>query len=633
MFESGDDSARIQTDQLEQVCKNGSIIFTEIVTTLISDSNRKVYEILGITRDNTEKVRFIKQLEEKNKDYKALNEDYSSTIEELRCFNEELTILNQQLAQSENHFRNLVENAPDPIFIQINYKFIYLNSKALSIFNVTNSDELIGKPVMDYFQDNYQDPLAQSIKSLNVEHQSIPLIEEKIITTDGRIIEVEVSAIPYFYNHENGAIVFMRDITQRKKYEKQILDNDSNLKEQNEEYQALNEEYLALVEELNHTIEMMEDSEKALKLSEDLLNETGKIAKIGGWEFDVHTLNGTWTKEVASIHDMDPDADTNAAIGLSFYVDESRVKIENAIHEAIENGIPYDLELELVTAKGNRKWVRTIGQPIKSDNNVVKLHGSFQDITDKVMAKQELLKAKEKAEESDRLKTIFLQNMSHEIRTPMNAIMGFSELLPSCIGNDEKLKEFSHIINQRSSDLLEIINSILDFSRIETGQLPVNLNTFDLNNLFLELNEFFTNNKVRANKENIKFIINPVTDLTHARIETDGGKLKQIFINLIHNAFKFTNVGKIEIGCKFENDGMILFYVSDTGIGISLEKQANIFDRFMQVENSNNLYKGSGLGLAIVKGLVELLGGKIELVSNLGLGSTFRFTIRNRIGS
>lgn len=245
---------------------------------------------------------------------------------------------------------------------------------------------------------------------------------------------------------------------------------------------------------------------------------------------------------------------------------------------------------------------------------------------------KELILEKEKAEESDRLKTAFLQNMSHEIRTPMNAIIGFSEILSNHFNNKEKLEKFSKIIQQRSCDLLDIINDILDISKIESGHLPVNLEECNLTELFGELNTFFIEYQRRLDKQHLKLNILPVSQLLNCTILTDKVKLKQIFINLITNAFKFTEEGMIEIGCKPDGNNKILFYVSDTGIGIPIDKQKTVFDRFIQLnQNPKRNLGGTGLGLPIVKGLVNLLGGKIYLKSEPGVGSTFSFSIDLKI--
>jgi len=249
-------------------------------------------------------------------------------------------------------------------------------------------------------------------------------------------------------------------------------------------------------------------------------------------------------------------------------------------------------------------------------------------ITERMELMESLKTAKEKAEESDRLKTAFLHNMSHEIRTPMNAIMGFSELMLSNLDNATKLENYSHIIKQRSSDLLNIINDILDIAKIESGQLTVEIDSFNLKSLLLELKSIFVVQQKKINKQNIGFNFRIDPDFTESIIETDKLKLKQIFINLISNAFKFTTSGNIEFGCRNENEQLI-FYVSDTGIGIPEEKKNIIFERFIQLNaEGTGFNSGNGLGLSIVKGLVSLLDGRIWIESEPGKGSIFYFTIK-----
>ncbi|HEX3006513.1 MAG TPA: PocR ligand-binding domain-containing protein [Bacteroidales bacterium] len=252
----------------------------------------------------------------------------------------------------------------------------------------------------------------------------------------------------------------------------------------------------------------------------------------------------------------------------------------------------------------------------------------IRDITERKNTEEQLIIAKEKAEESSRLKTAFLQNMSHEIRTPMNAIMGFAGLLSSNFNNKVKLEKFADIIGSRCNDLLDIINDILDLAKIESGQLPVNVEEFDLNELFAELSSFFAEYQNRIDKQQIAFRVKGFEEMSGSTIVTDKVKLKQIFINLINNAFKFTTEGRIEFGCKPGKDNNVLFYVSDTGIGIPEDKQKLIFERFVQLQHSPKMnLGGTGLGLPIVKGLVDLLGGELFIESKPGRGSKFSFSI------
>ncbi|HZL10190.1 MAG TPA: ATP-binding protein [Prolixibacteraceae bacterium] len=258
--------------------------------------------------------------------------------------------------------------------------------------------------------------------------------------------------------------------------------------------------------------------------------------------------------------------------------------------------------------------------------------GSMQsivrDITERKKFEADLISAKEKAEESDRLKTSFLQNISHEIRTPLNAIMGFSELLTEYLDDEEKLIGFTNLIKQRGNDLLEIINDILDFARIESGQISLSPEECKMNLLFAEMETVFQECQSRLNNNQVQFHLEVDQNIRALEVLIDRDKLKQILINLIENAFKFTSSGIIELGCTINEQNVFTFYVSDTGIGIPKDKQTEIFNRFVQAShNTSRLYGGTGLGLSIAQGLIVLLGGEIWLESETGQGSTFYFTM------
>ena len=236
----------------------------------------------------------------------------------------------------------------------------------------------------------------------------------------------------------------------------------------------------------------------------------------------------------------------------------------------------------------------------------------------------ELEEAKEKAEESDRLKSSFLANMSHEVRTPMNGIIGFSGMLLKPGISEEKRNYYANIIIDSSKQLLRIVDDILDISRIETGQVKIINEQVVVNNIISDLFAFY---KPKTENQRISLFPHKALNDKDSTILSDYTKLHQVFKNLLNNAFKFTNEGSIKFG--YELTGKYLkFYVHDTGIGISSELQDKIFERFRQGEfGLNRKYGGAGLGLAISKNLVELMGGKIWIESEVGKGATFYFTI------
>jgi hypothetical protein len=459
MFEAGDNSVKVQVHEVDQTCKDGSIISTEVVTTLIPNPEGKVIEIIGVTRNIEVRKKLLRQLHEKTIDYISLNEQYLLTIEGLQQMNDDLAALNKQLAESEEQFRLAFDTSPDSISISRldDGEYIKVNDGFCQLTGYTP-----------------QEVIGQTAEKLNIWMDS----------------------------------------------------NDRN-------------KFLQLLLQVG----IVKNMEVIFRFKNGIVH-TGLISG------NIIVLNG-------------------------------------------------------------KKHLLAI----------------TRDIEEIKKTQEELIKAKEKAQEADRLKSVFLQNMSHEIRTPMNAIMGFANLIPSYFDEKDKMLEFSQIINQRAADLLEIINDILDFSKIETGQLPVHTEPCDLNDMFTELKELFINHKKKIEKDGIDLIIYPECFPGQQIVITDTVKLKQIFINLIYNAFKFTTQGKIEVGCQLDDSERLMFFVSDTGIGIPPEKQSIIFDRFRQVNEINNPHGGSGLGLAIVKGLVELLGGNINVESSPDKGTKFTFSI------
>jgi len=247
-----------------------------------------------------------------------------------------------------------------------------------------------------------------------------------------------------------------------------------------------------------------------------------------------------------------------------------------------------------------------------------------EDITNQKETLSELTIAKEKAEESDRLKSAFLANMSHEIRTPMNGILGFSELLKTPNLSPEKQQKYIEIIEKSGSRMLTTINDIIDISKIEAK--IVTIYNKDVN-ISKQINEIFTFFKPEANKKGIELFVTTDTKLSEIKIQSDPDKIYAIIQNLVKNAIKFTKKGSIEIG-YFINDNSLQVFVSDTGIGISIDRQPYVFDRFVQADiEDKEVYEGSGLGLTISKSYAEMLGGNIHLKSIEGQGSTFTLTL------
>lgn len=365
-------------------------------------------------------------------------------------------------------------------------------------------------------------------------------------------------------------------------------------------------------------------SQEELRKNEALLNEVGRIAKIGGWEYTPSTGVASWTEEVARIHDFDLKTPASIDQSLNYYTEPFRPIIEKAFKDCVELAKPYDLELEIVTETGQSKWVRTIGQPIVENGKVMKVHGAFQDITETVMVRQELIQAKEQAEAADRLKTSFINNISHEVRTPLNGIMGFSQVIidPGYSLEDKAL--YGLWLNESCDRLMTTINNIMDLSMLTSKNVKVKKKNIYLLLLLTNAGEGFT---FLCQNRNLTVHIDTDKINYDDYIHTDGDVLRKILFQLVDNAVKFTENGSITIGAERKN-GDYLFRVSDTGIGISDEYKNQIYDLFIQIDNSiTRQYEGSGIGLSIAKGFVNLLGGNIWAESEKGKGSTFYFTI------
>jgi PAS domain S-box-containing protein len=284
-----------------------------------------------------------------------------------------------------------------------------------------------------------------------------------------------------------------------------------------------------------------------------------------------------------------------------------------------------DYEIKLRTKTGTIKYISINAKLIHdTDGKPSYIDGALRDITARKIADNELIIEKEKAEESDRLKTAFLQNISHEIRTPMNAIIGFSKMLGRPDLSEEKRKTFSNIIIRSSEQLLSVVTDILTISSIETNQTKTNVQKVRINTIIEDILNTF---KSHALNQNVVLSAYKSLSDTQSDIDTDKEKVIEIMTNLLTNALKFTHEGFIEFGYEL-NENMIEFYVKDSGIGIRSEMQDKIFDYFRQANLTiSQEYGGNGLGLAISKGYVELLGGKIWVESVLGKGSVFYFTI------
>lgn len=341
---------------------------------------------------------------------------------------------------------------------------------------------------------------------------------------------------------------------------------------------------------------------------------------------DTIFVNPAWTKMTS--------LSAEQAIGsgwLKIIHPDDREKIISEWKERVKQRVPSRAEYRIVRPDGSLVWVLGYAVPDFMGNQFNGYVGTMTDVTELKEAEiqiqktnEDLRAAKEKAEESNRLKSSFLANLSHEIRTPMNSIAGFASLLSQSEYSRKDITRFATIIQQSTDQLLTIINDIIEISLIETGQMTLRYEELHISDFFSHLNTIYSNQI--PDEKNIKIIFNVPEPSGNIKVYTDRVKFEQIFINLINNAFKYTDVGHILVDCHQLSSELLVFSVSDTGIGIDPSEHELVFERFYRCENKRaHEIKGSGLGLSIMKAYVEMLGGKVGLESSPGKGSKFYF--------
>lgn len=382
-----------------------------------------------------------------------------------------------------------------------------------------------------------------------------------------------------------------------------------------------------------------ERTKNELQEREALLTEMSYLAKVGAWEFDAETGDGTWTEEAARIHDLDPEVETNMSFGISFYSGESRQKIERAIKQAIENALPYDLELELNTAKGKRKWVRAIGHPIVRGDRVIKVRGTFQDITELKQAENALKELSENLQEMVDERTRELENaqemlvrreklamlgqlaggVGHELRNPLGAISNATYFLKMVLPGheiDPDIIQVLDILENETKKAEGIITTLLDYARSR----PPERRCIKINDV---VNKALSS-VLMPEDQSIQLDIQ--LDDSDPDALADPGQLEQVLVNIMQNAVQAMSVphmqnqgGRLLVKTGKES-GSLLVSVTDTGVGIPPENISKLFEPLFTTRP-----KGIGLGLALARMLVEGHGGWIEVESEgvPGKGSTF----------
>jgi hypothetical protein len=489
----------------------------------------------------------------------------------------------REARQHRERYSSLFDQAADGILVGIGNGNIIEANESICILTGYDRSELLGNNINMLFdkKELERQPLRYDL----IKAGKNVITERKIQNKKGRQIPVEMNTKKL----EDGRMqTLFRDLSTRKKVESALRESEANL---------------AAV------IESTEESIFSINKNYELL-----------------ILNEIFKKEFAQMFGYKLEKGMNV---LELSPPEEQKKWRKRYERAFKGEIVSEIE-EYQINKSKRYFEINL-HPIYDKDSITGISVRGIDITSRIKAEEnlkrinrELLAAKEKAEESDKLKSAFLANMSHEIRTPMNGIIGFTELLkePGLSGHQQQV--YIDIIQNSGSRMLNTVNDLIDISRIETGQVELNLTKVNIKNEVENLYEFFA---PEAHIKGLQFFLKenlPEPDLV---INTDAAKLNSILTNLIKNSIKYTDNGTIDIAYGIEGE-FVQFKVADTGPGIPLNKQKVIFDRFRQVDtDTTKVVEGSGLGLSITKAYVELLGGEISLDSQVGKGSVFSFTL------
>ncbi|GAA3508086.1 hypothetical protein GCM10022393_18150 [Aquimarina addita] len=367
-----------------------------------------------------------------------------------------------------------------------------------------------------------------------------------------------------------------------------------------------------------------EHAEKVIQLSENRYQTLTDISPVGIFMTEANGKTTFVNEKWCVISGLSQDQALQDG-WLKAVHPEDRKKLKEGWYNDASRKDASHAEYRFLRPDGTIKWV--LGQAIpeyNEKNKIIGYVGTTTDITELKLYEIELNKMKEKAEESDRLKSAFLANMSHEIRTPMNGILGFSELLkePKLSGDEKDL--YINLIEESGERMLNIIRDIIDISKIESGQVTIFRSEVDINKQVTYLYQFF---KPEAERKELTLSYHCDLPQHKAIIKTDKEKFNAILTNLIKNALKYTQKGAISFGYEVHNT-FLRFYVKDSGIGISKDRQEAIFERFIQADIENNYaIEGAGIGLSIAKAFTEKLGGEIWLDSTKNNGSIFYFTI------
>ena len=578
----------VQHIQIEeqQFRKDGSRIWVESTLQLVPDENGEIHQIVIIDRNIDERKKTEKALAESERKHKLISDNAKETF---------------WMAD----FRTL--------------KYSYAAGAYYNMWGYTH-EEMLQKHIYDILAPEMQDVVSALHREMFEKFTKIGTIDDIDIDVqaqhkDGNVFWINVSV--QLVKDENGepqVIGVSRNIEDRKKTEKALAESE---RKQRFIFENTKEVFLIL----------------------DIT--TSKFIFVGGASFEMFG----WTNEELAQQPPFVRFEPDTATKYTNLIDEK-------IKEYYETGIIQYFQFEALQIRkdGSKIWVETSVQLVADKNGkITQVVGIDRNIDERKRMEIELaayhehleelveertnelvesIRAKEKAEEADRLKSTFLANISHEIRTPLNGIVGLLRFIESRNLSSEQRQEVVNIMNNSSSHLVNLVDDIIDFSKIEAQQLTMYPVPANLNELMNELRKFFETYLISLNKENIRIMLDESNFIENCTAYIDEKRLRQVLNNLIGNAVKFTDKGHIRFGYRQSAPDRLEFVIEDTGIGLPEHQKEIIFERFRQSDIGNSSkYGGTGLGLTISQSLVQMMGGEMWVKSTEGEGSSFYFTI------
>jgi PAS domain S-box-containing protein len=596
-----------QVFTMEQRCKDGSTVWTEIMMSGVFDEKDELKYLLGVTRDISKRKKA---------------EDELIKQSELR----------QLLVDISTGYINLpIENIEESINVSLEKISRFSEADRCYVFDFNNATE----------------------RCTNIHEWCNKDIEPQIALLQDILLPKR-----WINNFREGKTIFIADVSELERGDERSILEPQAIKSlivvpmmnqnlcigfvgfdyvnKNHSYSSIEQQLLSVFAEMLVNIKLKMRSEEELIKAKEIAEENenrltqiadnlsnGMIYQVVA-EGDDHRRFTYISNKVEEFYGCSiEEAKLNADLIYSrIHPDDIRLVIDGE-REALKDFKIFQTVARMINPDGTIRWSYFVSSP-RRQNEKLMWDGIEIDISSQKQVENELIAAKEKAEESDRLKSVFLANVSHEIRTPMNAILGFLGLLKEPDLKSDRINDYIDIVNQSGQRLLHTINDIIEISKIEAGQIEVVstiVNSMEMMHFHYDLF------KRQADQKGIQLKLSEYIKGEQAYIRTDKNKLEGILTNLINNAIKFTFEGSIEFGNYLE-DEFLVFYVKDTGIGIPENRKKAIFERFVQADIKHTRpHEGSGLGLSIVKAYVEMLKGKIILESEVGKGSTFRLYI------